>query len=92
MKDYITFLKWLNKNNNDKFTLIDEYLYLDFPYSSQWINSGSTIYVTNLIQRFHTKRIFQRGERSIRVANNLKDDVEAIENIALKLDGHFILH
>lgn len=92
MKDYITFLKWLNKKNNDKFTLIDEYLYLDFPSSSQWINFGATIYVTNLIQRFHTKRIIQRGERSIRVANSLKDDVEAIENIALKLDGHFILH
>jgi hypothetical protein len=37
------------------------------------------------------KRVTQRWERSIRVTNELKVDVEAIEDTSLALDGGAIL-
>ena len=86
------FLKWLNKTSKDKVTFIDESLYLDLPTNTWWIDSGAIVHVANSLQRFHMKRTLPRGERSIRVINGLEVGVDAIGDLALELDGGFILY
>jgi hypothetical protein len=76
-KNCIEFLKHLNKQGEDHATFVDESLFLIYSKSTWWIDSGATIYVANSLQRFHTRRTFQRGERSIRVANGVEAEVEA---------------
>lgn len=70
-KDYVQFLKWLNKNSNVKVIFIDESLYLDLSIDTWQIDSSVTLYVTNSLQRFHTKRYVSKGEK-ISIANGLK--------------------
>jgi hypothetical protein len=43
------------------------------------------------LQGFKTRRTLRRGERSIRVANDVKDEVEAIGELPLELNNGFIL-
>jgi hypothetical protein len=40
----------------------------------------------------HTRRTLQRGERSIRVTNDVEAEVEAIGELPLELNNGFILH
>jgi hypothetical protein len=62
---------------------VDESLFLSCSKSTWWIDSGATIHVANYLQGFHTRRILQRGERSIRVVNDVKVEVEAIGELPL---------
>jgi hypothetical protein len=64
---------------------------LSYSKSTWWIDSGATIYVTNSLQGFHTRRSIQRGERSIRVANDVEAEVEPIGELPLELNNIFIL-
>jgi hypothetical protein len=43
------------------------------------------------LQGFKTRRTLRRGERSIRVTNDVKDEVEAIGELPLELNNGFIL-
>jgi hypothetical protein len=70
---------------------VDESLFLSYAKSTWWIDSGATIHIANSLQRFHTRRTLQRGERSIRVANDVEAEVEAIEELPLELNNGFIL-
>jgi hypothetical protein len=85
-------LKHLNKQGEDHVTFVDESLFLSYLKSTWWIDSGATIYVANSLQRFHTRRTLRRGERSIRVANGVEAEVEAIGELLLELNNSFILH
>jgi hypothetical protein len=85
-------LKHLNKQGEDHVTFVDESLFFSYLKSTWWIDSGATIYVANSLQRFHTRRTLRRGERSIRVANNVEAEVEAIGELLLELNNSFILH
>jgi hypothetical protein len=84
-------LKHLNKQGEDHVTFVDESLFLSYSKSTWWIDSGATIHVANSLQGFHTKRTLRRGERSIRVANSVDAEVEAIGELPLKLNNGFIL-
>jgi hypothetical protein len=55
------------------------------------IDSDVTIHVAIFLQIFHTRRTIQRGKRSIRVANNVEAEVEAIGELSLELNNDFIL-
>jgi hypothetical protein len=90
-KNCIEFLKHLNKQGEDHVKFVDESLFLNYSSSTWWIDSGVTIYVANSLQGFHTRRILQRGERNIRVANGVEAEVEAIEELPLELNNGFIL-
>jgi hypothetical protein len=70
---------------------VDESLFLSYAKSTWWIDSGATIHIANSLQRFHTRRTLQRGERNIRVANDVEAEVEAIEELPLELNNGFIL-
>ena len=43
------------------------------------------------IQGFRTRRTLQRGERRIKVANGVKDEVKAIGDLSLELVAGFVL-
>jgi hypothetical protein len=64
---------------------------LSYVKSTWWIDSGTTIHVTNSLQGFHMRRTPRRGERSIRVANGVEAEVEAIGELPLELNNGFIL-
>jgi hypothetical protein len=64
---------------------------LSYSRSTWWIDSGATIHVANYLQGFHTRRTLRRGERSIRVANGVEAEVEAIRELPLELNNGFIL-
>jgi hypothetical protein len=91
-KNCIEFLKHLNKQSDDHVIFIDEFLFLSYSRSTWWIDSGVTIHIANSLQGFHTRQTFQRGKRSIRVANSVKAEVEAIGELPLKLNNSFTLH
>jgi hypothetical protein len=84
-------LKHLNKQGEDHVTFVDESLFLSYSKSTWWIDSGATIHVANSLHGFHTSRIIRRGERSIRVANGVETEVEAIGELSLELNNVFIL-
>jgi hypothetical protein len=65
--------------------------FLSYSKFTWWIDSGVTIHVANSLQGFHTRRTLQRGERSIRVANGVEAEVEAIGKLLLELNNGFIL-
>jgi hypothetical protein len=90
-KNCIEFLKHLNKQGENHVTFVDESLFLSYSKSTWWIDSGVTIHVANSLQEFYTRRTLQRGERSIRVANDVKAEVEAIRELPLELNNGFIL-
>jgi hypothetical protein len=66
-------------------------LYLSYAKSTWWIDSGATIHVANSLQGFRT-RTLQRGERRLRVANDVTAEVEAIGELPLELNNSFILY
>jgi hypothetical protein len=71
---------------------VDESLFLSYAKSTWWIDSGATIDVANSLLGFHMRRTIRRGERSIRVANDVEAEVEAIGELSLELNNGFILH
>jgi hypothetical protein len=79
-KNCIEFLKHLNKHGGDHVTFVDEYLFLSYAKFTWWIDSDATIHVANSLRGFHMRRTIRRGERSIRVANGVEAEVEALEN------------
>jgi hypothetical protein len=90
-KNCIEFLKHLNKQGDDHVTFVDESLFLSYSKFTWWTDSGATIHVANSLQRFHMRRALQRGERSIRVANDIEAEIEAIGELALELNNGSIL-
>jgi hypothetical protein len=84
-------LKHLNKQGEDHVTFVDESLFLSYSKSTWWIDSGATIHVANSLQGFHMRRTHRRGERSIRVSNDVEAEVETIGELPLKLNNSFIL-
>jgi hypothetical protein len=50
------------------------------------------IQVSNSLQVFRTRRTLQRGERTLRVANSVEAEVEAIGELPLQLNNSFILY
>jgi hypothetical protein len=91
-KDCPEFLKPLHRKGEDIITFVDESLYLIYAKSTWWIDLSATIHVANSLQGFRTRRTLQRGERRLRVANDVEAKVEAIGELLLELHNSFILH
>jgi hypothetical protein len=66
-------------------------LFLSYAKSTWCIDSDVTTHIANCLQWFITRRTLRRGERSIRVANSIKVEVEAIGELPLELNNDFIL-
>jgi hypothetical protein len=76
----------------DLTTSIDESLYLDYLSYTWCIDSAITIHVVNSLQRLSMRRTLLKGERTIRVANGKKADVEAIGKLPLEISNDFTLY
>ena len=85
------FLRMLLEQGKDQVTFIDESLYLEFSTNSWWIDSGATVHVANSLQGFRTSQRLPRGQRTIRVANEIEAPVEAIGELPLELANGFVL-
>jgi hypothetical protein len=90
-KNYIKFLKHLNIEGEDYVTFVNESMFLSYARSTWSIDSGTTVHVANSLWGLVTRRMFRRGERSIRVANCVEAEVEAIGELPLDLNDGFIL-
>jgi len=87
-KDCPAFLKHcIKKGEEDLVTFIDETLYFSYEKSTWWIDSGATVHVANSLQGTSTRRILQRGERWLKVANGVRADAEAIGVLTLDLSN-----
>jgi hypothetical protein len=91
-KNCLEFLKYLLKNSNDQVTFIDESLFLEFSTSTWCIDSGATIHVANSLQGLSIRRELAKGQRSIRVANDVEAEVKAIGDLAIELDDGSVLN
>jgi hypothetical protein len=96
MRDCVDFLKWLNLRDKNKckdlITSIDKSLYLNYSSCTWWIDSGATIHVVHSLQGLSMRRTLPRGERTIRVANDEKAEVEAIGELQLEISNGFTLY
>ena len=72
-------------------TFINESLYVQYSKSTWWIDSGATVHVANSLQGFCSTRTTQRSERHVKVANGVRADVEAVEDLSLELADGFTL-
>jgi hypothetical protein len=90
-RDCPEFLKHLLRKCEDVITFIDESLYLSYAKSTWCIDLGATIHFANLLQGFHMRRTLQRGDRTIKVANGVQAEVEAIGDLPLELHDGFVL-
>ncbi|KAM1649269.1 hypothetical protein ACFX14_010564 [Malus domestica] len=64
---------------------------IDVPSNSWWLDSGSSIHVTNSLQDFITKRTPNKDEVKVSVGNGRRVEVKAIGTARVKLDFGFIL-
>jgi hypothetical protein len=72
------FLKHMTREGEDHVIFVDESLFLSYAKSTWLIDSGATIHIANSLLGVVSRRILRRGERNIRVINDLKAEVEAI--------------
>jgi hypothetical protein len=90
-RDCLDFLKSLLKRGDELIIFVDESLYLSYAKSTWWIDSGATTHVANFLQWLSGTRTLQKGERTIKVANGVQANVEAIGDLSLELNNGFVL-
>ena len=85
---------WLAKQEAKKgkkvFSCFDSNL-IDIPSSAWWLDSGSSVHVTNSLQDFRTRRIPNKDEVNVSVGNGRRVEVKALGTIRLNLDFGFQL-
>jgi len=64
---------------------------VDVPSNTRWLDTGSTIHVTNLLQELKTRRRPSDGELSIVVSNGVNVGVKNIGTASLRLSSGFDL-
>ena len=64
---------------------------VDMPSDAWWLDSSSSIRVTNLLQNFTTRRIPNKDEVKVSVGNGRRVEVKAIGTVRLKFDFGFCL-
>jgi hypothetical protein len=73
---------------NNIVSFVNESLYAQFSKFTWWIDSGATVHVANSLQGFNLTRTMERRESSIKVANGVQAEVEAVGDVSLELvDG-----
>jgi hypothetical protein len=72
-------------------TFVVESLFLSYEKYTWWIDSSATIHVANSLHGF-ISRTLRSGEISIKLANDVEPEVEAIGELPLEWNNDFILH
>ena len=79
------------KKGENIITFINESLYVQYLKSTWWIDSGATVHVANSLQGFRSTRTMERSERHIKVANEVRAEVEVVGDLSLELADGFKL-
>ncbi|KAJ9562492.1 hypothetical protein OSB04_007652 [Centaurea solstitialis] len=81
------FKEWLAKKGTPINYMICESFSISVPSNTWWLDTGSMIHVTNSLQGFHTRKILENNQRTVRVGDRNEKKVEAIGSMVLLLDG-----
>ena len=81
------FKEWFVKKGRHINHMICESLSISVPSNTWWIDTGSMIHITNSLQGFHTRKILENNQRTIKVGDGNEKKVEAISSMVLLLDG-----
>jgi molybdopterin converting factor small subunit len=79
-KNYIEFLKHLNKIGEDHVIFIDESLFLSYAKSTWWIDLGATIHVANSMQGFVMRRSLEEEKEALESPSASKLKLKQLEN------------
>ena len=90
-KKCLKFQKWLEKKGNPTSFVCYESNMVNVNTNTWWIDSGSTIHVSNSLQDMQNLRKLVRSEQFILFGNKMGSYVEAIGTCYLTLDGGFVL-
>ncbi|XP_076959986.1 uncharacterized protein LOC143636218 [Bidens hawaiensis] len=89
-RDCPKFKEWLVKKGNHLFMIFD-FFNINVPINTWWVDSGSMVHVTNSIQGFLTIQRLERNQRTIRVEDGDKLNVEAVGTMQFIMkSGHCI--
>ena len=92
-KDCNHFKNWLEKKGTPLALVYFESNLVDVPLNSWWIDTGASIYVTNSLQEFKSKRRPNDGEIAVYMGNGEKALVEfiGVVNLPLASSGALVL-
>ncbi|KAL5775767.1 hypothetical protein ACOSP7_013324 [Xanthoceras sorbifolium] len=90
-KDCAKFKKWLDDKGNQISFVCYESNMVNININTWWIDSGSTIHITNSLQGLQNLRKPVGSEQSILSKNKMGSHVEAIETCYLTLSSGFVL-
>ena len=90
-KNCSKFKNWLDKKGTQLSLVCYESNMIDVNHNTWWIDSGSSIHVTNSLQGLHDLRKPVGSEQSIYSGNKMPSHVEAIGTCKLVLSSGFIL-
>jgi hypothetical protein len=92
-KDCNRFKSWLEKKGTPLALVYFESNLVDVPLNSWWIDTGASIYVTNSLQEFKSKRRPNDGEIAVYMGNGEKALVEfiGVVNLPLASGGALVL-
>ena len=86
------FQKWLEKKGKPISFVCYESNMVDVIYNTWWIDSGSTIHVSNTLQGMRNLRKPMPSEQCIYSGNKMRSHVEAVGTCSLFLSSGFILN
>ncbi|KAL4342158.1 hypothetical protein GQ457_08G026470 [Hibiscus cannabinus] len=90
-KDCVKYKGWLEKKGKSISLVCFESNMVDVNYNTWWIDSGSTIHVSNSLQGLKNLREPVGAERHIYSGNKMQSHVEAIGTCELVLSSGFVL-
>ncbi|GJZ20337.1 putative RNA-directed DNA polymerase [Tanacetum coccineum] len=91
-KECPKFREWLDKKGSSFSYVSYESFFINVPSNTYWIDSGSMVHITNSLEGFLSKRMLQKGERTIRVGDGYERHVEAVGTLKLILKSGFIMY
>ncbi|KAF7831627.1 Retrovirus-related Pol polyprotein from transposon TNT 1-94 [Senna tora] len=91
-KDCKKYKAWLDKKGNSISCFCYESNMVDVSNNTWWIDSGSTIHISNTLQGFLSQRKSVGNEQYIYSGNKMGSHVEAIGTCRIILDTGFVLN
>ena len=90
-RDCYGFKAWLEKKGKTQCLVSYQSYLVDIPENSWWIDTGTSIHITNSLQGYLISKRLSKGERTITLGNGTKVEIKAIDTLRLILDTGFIM-
>ncbi|KAG8373010.1 hypothetical protein BUALT_Bualt12G0126500 [Buddleja alternifolia] len=85
------FKAWLAKKGNLFAFVCYESFITEVPLNTWWVDTGSTVHITNSLQGYRFLRKLNKGDQNISIGNGIKIPVEAVGTFCLVLESGFNL-